>query len=92
MVLEAASAVSYLDGVQALLGHIGVVWVLRRPQLIWLPVRDGHGCELVALVGEEQLRPLGVEGPGQLRVQVHQLGGEQHIVLQLLLQLHKLGQ
>lgn len=86
---------SYLDRVQALLGHIGVVWVHRRSQLIWLSVRDHHGCELVALIGEEQLRTLGVEGSNQLRVQVHQLRSEQHVgllLLQLLLLQHELRQ
>lgn len=91
MVHVAAAAVSYLDRVQALLGHIGAVWVGRRPQLIRLSVRDHHGCELVALIGEEQLRNLRVEGSSQLRVQVHQLRVEQNVGLLLLLQ-HQLRQ
>lgn len=97
MVHVVVSAVSYLDRIQALLdrvqtllGHVGVVRVCRIPQLIRLPVRDQHRCQLVALIGEEQLRTLRVEGSGQLWIQVHQLRGEQHIGL-LLLQ-HELRQ
>lgn len=76
---------SYLNRIQGLLRNIGV---LRRPQLILLSIRDKHGCELVALVGDKQLWPLGIEGTSQLRIQVHHLRSEQHLGL-LLLQ-HKL--
>lgn len=71
MVHKAVLPVSYLDWVLALLGHTGVVWVRRRSQLILLSIRDHYGCELVALIGKEQLGSLGVERSSQLWVQVH---------------------
>lgn len=77
--------VLYLRSVWVLLRNNGIVGVLCRSKLLLLTVGNKYRCQLVALVGEQQLWPLRAERTSHLRVQVHHLWGEQHL-RRLLLQ------
>lgn len=82
----AVRSMLYLNCVWVLLRNIRVVGVLWKPPLILLAVGDNHRGQLVSLVWEQELRPLGTKRTCQLGVQVHHLWSEEHLRLLLLLQ------